>query len=209
MKNVKKIIALAMCAVMLVGVSVTGTLAFLTATETVNNTFTVGKVNLGGDDGSAGLDEAKVDEYGVEVQGADRVQANEYKLIPGHTYTKDPTIHVGSDSEECYLFAKIENGIEAIEATGDTTIAAQLAKNNWEVYDDECEDYTIYVYKDKVCTVDSTAQDVLVFSSFTLCEDAVVADYADACVVVTAYAVQADGLTQDEAWDALAEKYPA
>ena len=61
MKNAKKILVLLLCAVLLVGASVAGTLAYLTSQATVTNSFTVGKVVLGGD-AQAGLDEAKVDE---------------------------------------------------------------------------------------------------------------------------------------------------
>ena len=73
----KKSIALVMMAVLLVAASVMGTLAYLTSTDTVKNTFTVGKVAIT-------LDEADVDVYGAPIENAARVRANEYKLIPGH-----------------------------------------------------------------------------------------------------------------------------
>lgn len=97
MKTRTKALLLAMCAVLLVVTTVMATLAFLTSqTEVVKNTFTVGNVVIT-------LDEAKVNEYGVEVEGADRVLTNEYKLMPGHTYVKDPTVHVAADSENSYI----------------------------------------------------------------------------------------------------------
>ena len=43
-KKAKKVVALLLCAVLLVVGSVTGTMAYLTANDTVTNTFTVGKV---------------------------------------------------------------------------------------------------------------------------------------------------------------------
>ena len=92
-----KAILMALCAVLLVAASVMGTLAYLTSTDTVVNTFTVGKVEIT-------LDEADVNADGTPVQGADRVDANEYHLLPGHTYAKDPIVHVDADSEDCYLF---------------------------------------------------------------------------------------------------------
>ena len=50
MKKAKKVLTLLLCAALLVGATITGTLAFLTqTTETVTNTFTVGKVQLGED----------------------------------------------------------------------------------------------------------------------------------------------------------------
>ena len=88
------------CALLLVAAGVFGTLAYLTGTDTVNNTFTVGNVKIT-------LDEAKVTTDGTPVEGADRVKANEYHLLPGHTYTKDPTVTVEANSEACWLFVKV------------------------------------------------------------------------------------------------------
>ena len=208
MKKAKKIVALLLCAVLLIGASVAGTLAFLTSKATVTNSFTVGKVVLG-EDGKAGLDEAKVDEYGVAVTPAERVTENTYKLIPGHTYTKDPTVHVGANSEACWLFVKVENGIANIEAattTGEdpyTSIADQIVANGWKKLDGETNIY----YKEAAKTGD-TGADYVVFGNFRLATDAAVANYASAKITVTAYAIQKDGLTVTEAWAALEEAYP-
>ena len=60
------------------------------------NTFTVGKVNIT-------LDEADVNEDGTEIVGADRVKENNYHLIPGKTYIKDPTLTVKANSEDSYV----------------------------------------------------------------------------------------------------------
>lgn len=99
MKTAKKAMLMTLCAIILVVATVFGTMAYLTSTDTVTNTFTVGNVAIK-------LDEAKVDENGAAVSGA-RVKANEYKLMPGHTYTKDPTIHVDAASEDCFIRAKV------------------------------------------------------------------------------------------------------
>lgn len=115
MKTKTKALVLALCAVLLVVTTVFVTLAYLTATTaTVKNTFTVGNVILDDEkDLTDGLNEAKVDIYGKpvgedgkpvdKVEAAPRVTANEYKLIPGHTYVKDPTLTVGKNSEEAYV----------------------------------------------------------------------------------------------------------
>ena len=102
MKTKSKALLLTLCAVLLVAASVLGTMAYLTSKDTVVNTFTVGNVKIT-------LDEAKVDENGKALTGAaaDRVDANEYHLLPGHEYTKDPTIHVDADSEACFIRAKV------------------------------------------------------------------------------------------------------
>lgn len=181
----KKSIALVMMAVLLVAASVMGTLAYLTSTDTVKNTFTVGKVAIT-------LDEADVDVYGAPIKNAARVRANEYKLIPGHEYTKDPTVHFAAGSEASWLFVKVENGIAAIEA--DTKIADQIIGNRWTALTGVTGVDGVY-YKQVDANTSAAAKDYLVFETFKLTDDANVANYATANVTVTAYAIQADGFT--------------
>ena len=67
-------------------VSVGGTIAWLTATTTpVTNTFTVGNIDI-----------------------ALAETTSNYKMVPGNTIAKDPTVTVKANSEACYLFVKIE-----------------------------------------------------------------------------------------------------
>ena len=212
MKKTKAIL-MALCAVLLVAASVMGTLAYLTSTDTVTNTFTVGKVAIT-------LDEAKVDPDGTPVQGAARVNANKYHLLPGHTYKKDPTIHVAADSEDCYLFVKVENGIADIEAA--TTIADQMTAKGWEAVAGKSG---VYVYTNKTSEPFAVTHgsNVPVFEEFTILgtvtndqlaggavdpsnpDGATTPSYGNAQVIVTAYAVQADGFankTAAEIWTA-------
>ncbi len=200
MKTKSKALLLTLCAVLLVAASVLGTMAYLTDKETVTNTFTVGKVSIK-------LDEAKVNLNGeplndkdevVDLKGALRVTENSYKLMPGHTYTKDPTIHVDVDSEECYLFVKVENGIAAIEAEGNTKIASQMAAKGWKLVDNQTN---VYVYigtaEDASAPVAVKAgDDVTVFEKMVITDSVNgtgLAAYKDATIKVTAYAVQKDG----------------
>lgn len=172
----KKTLTVIIALVLVVVMSVAGTVAYLTSTKTVTNTFTVGKVAIT-------LDETDVDVYGKKA-GDTRVTENTYKLIPGHTYTKDPTIHVDADSENCWLFVKVENGLSDIEDST-ATIAAQLSRNGWTFVEGTTN---IYAYSTTV----SANTDVPVFASFKLAGTADVAGYANAKIVVTAYAIQAD-----------------
>lgn len=110
MKTRRNALLLTFCAVLLVVASVMGTIAYLTSTDAVKNTFTVGNVSIK-------LDEAKVTEDGKIVEGADRVHENDYKLLPGLTYTKDPTVTVENGSEESYVRMKVTfNNAKAIIA---------------------------------------------------------------------------------------------
>ena len=203
MKTRNKALLLSLCAVLLVATSVFGTMAYLTDKETVTNTFTVGNVSF---DSKAGLDEADVDVYGDLIPDAERVKTNEYKLIPGHDYVKDPTIHIGDDSEACWIYAKVDNGIADIEAASGAdmedgrkyaTIVEQMVANGWSIVDG-----SIYAYKDTV----SKGADVVIFNEFMVSgaadADALAENAADT-IVVTAYAIQADGFeTAAEAWTA-------
>ena len=193
MRTKTKALALALCAVLLVVTTVFVTMAFLTSKDSVKNTFTVGKVTIT-------LDEADVKSDGTyESNKEARVDTNEYKLIPGHTYIKDPTIHVADDSEECWLFVKVENGLANAEATGETSIASQMAAKGWT----KVEGTDVYAY----ATKQDAGADVVVFDTFKIAGTTDVSLYEDAEIVVTAYAIQADGFaTAAAAWaDAGAE----
>ena len=181
MRTKTKALVLALCAVLLVVTTVFVTMAFLTSEDSVQNTFTVGEVTIS-------LDELDVDDSDNDGSTTDRDKANEYKLIPGKTYTKDPTIHVGANSEPCYLFVKVENGLESAEADGNTTIAEQMKSNGWTLVDGQTN---IYVYKEVVTA--ETGANIVVFNSFTIDGETAVADYKDAKINVTAYAIQAEG----------------
>ena len=197
---------LILCAVLLVAASVAGTVAYFTDSESVVNTFSVGKVVLG-DENEKGLDEAKVNEYGEAVEGAARVQANTYKLVPGRKYTKDPTVHVKNDSEDCYIFVKVENGIKAIEAPaadGYKQIATQITDNGWNELDGVAGVYWRKWEKPEDTT---GTTDLEVFAEFKIGGDAVDAAklkaHKDARITVTAYAIQAAGFdTAADAWTA-------
>ena len=121
MKTKSKALLLTLCAALLVAASVLGTMAYLTDTDTVTNTFTVGKVDIK-------LDEAKVNTDGTPIEGAARVTGNEYHLLPGHTYTKDPTVTVLAGSESSYIkmtvtFSKA-NELDAIFTPNGATLTS-------------------------------------------------------------------------------------
>ena len=185
MKKMHKALLLILCAVLLVAASVMGTLAYLThTTETVTNTFTIGKVGIT-------LDETDVDVYGVK-DGDTRVTKNTYKLIPGREYVKDPIIHVDADSENCWVFIKMNNGLgEAAAITIDTA--------NWTLLESTA-DGAVYAYNTQMAAGESTAA---LFSNFTFASDADPETYDGKTITLIGYAVQADGFdTAAEAWDA-------
>lgn len=194
MKTRSKALLLTLCAVLLVAASVLGTMAYLTSTASVENIFTVGSVAIT-------LDETDVDNSTAD---ANRDQANSYKLMPGHTYTKDPTIHVAAASEDCYLFVKVANEITAIE--GETTVAAQMTAKGWVAVDGVTG---VYVYtQSNAPAVVAGGSNVTVFDNFTISgtvDNATLATYNNKTITVTAYAIQADGFegkTASQIWNA-------
>lgn len=100
MKTKSKALLLALCAVLLVAASVLGTLAYLTSQDQVTNTFTVGKVEINLDE----KDVTKSDDSRTEI-------GNEYHLLPGQTYVKDPTVTIleGSESSYVRMIVKVSN----------------------------------------------------------------------------------------------------
>lgn len=209
MKKTRKILLMAACAVLLVCISVGATVAYLTSTDQVVNTFTVGKVAIT-------LDELDVDNSTPNVE---RDKANAYKLMPGHSYVKDPTVHFAAGSEASYLFVKVENAIADIEdvypyAEGKNgTIAQQIVANGWTLLDD----YTNIYYKKVDANTTTNNRDYPVFAGFKVKGDADVEAFAPIVsigpngenvdvpwkVTVTAYAIQADGFkTAAAAWTA-------
>lgn len=197
MKTKNKALLLSLCAVLLVAASVLGTMAYLTSQDAVTNTFSVGSVAIT-------MDESDVDN---STEGEnDRDKANNYKLLPGHQYTKDPIIRVASTSENCYLFVIVKNEIAAIEsdAAGDKTVAAQIVENGWKKVG-ETADGSLYVYG---TVADPTAvkggENKTVFTTFKIDGDVTnttLAGCAGKTIVVTAYAVQVDGFEDNTASD--------
>lgn len=187
MKTRSKALLLALCAVVLVVATVFGTMAYLTSTDEVVNTFTVGNVAIT-------LDETDVDN---STSNTDRDQANSYKLMPGHTYIKDPIIHVDATSEDCYLFVKVDNQIAAIEAT-DATVESQMAAKGWVVVDRQTGVY-VYVGTAEGASAPlavSANANITVFEKIAIAgsvDNDMLAKYKDKTITVTAYAVQKDG----------------
>lgn len=188
----KKILAACLVVCLLATAVIGTTLAYFTDTKTVTNSFTAGNVTIT-------LNEAKVNEEGQKIvgEGAERVQENTYKLYPGKEYDKDPTIHVDADSEKCYLFVRVENGLNGLEAEGATTIAKQMETLGWTPVDEE---NNVYMINNSV----SGGEDKVVFNNFKIAATATADTLKGAeNVVVTAYAVQAEGFTTaQEAWNA-------
>ncbi len=165
----KKVLTLIMAAVLIIGCSVGGTLAWLTAkTPEVTNTFTLGKVGIT-------LEETTGDSY---------------KMVPGQPISKDPVVTVSADSENCWLFVKVQEinnskpFVTYQPASGWTELEATGLQNTKVFYrkvsaSDSEQQFSVFD-KDQVNVPDSITKED--FNSDS-----------KPALVITAYAVQSDG----------------
>lgn len=118
-----KTLVLVLAVMMIVGISVGGTLAWLTAkSDTVENTFTVGDINIT-------LTETWNTESDATNDGLDSWSA---KLIPGTEYAKDPKVTVLANSEKCYLFVEFNETNTTINNKAILTYTSMLTEaNDW------------------------------------------------------------------------------
>lgn len=104
MTTKKKLIALALCVVILVATILSGTVAYFTDEHTVSNTFTSGDVEITLDEGKVTLDSLNR----VTVDTDVRVSSNQSygTLYPAQSFTKDPKI-TNVSTEAAYIAAKV------------------------------------------------------------------------------------------------------
>lgn len=107
-----KVVTVMMLMVLIVGCAIGGTVAWLLdKTENVTNTFSTSDISIT-------LDEGEMNPDGLTInKDAERVTGDQdFKMIPGWTIEKDPKVKVTTDSEDCYLFVKVE------KTGGDVTV---------------------------------------------------------------------------------------
>lgn len=235
MKKTKVLLTLT-CALMLIAASVMGTLAYLTDKDEVKNTFTVGQVDIK-------LDEAQINDAGQPVDkdgkvvtnlaDAKRVEKNSYHLLPGHVYTKDPTLTVLKNSEKSYVRLLVTVTFDQ-ELSNEKLLKLKLDgifngyNNSWVRGEDPVitsktkaggeEKYTVityeYRYKEIVeGKVDGVAADNKLPALFTGIkvpgewDNEMMAAVGKFDIDVVGQAIQADGFDKsDDAWEAFAEQ---
>ena len=226
MKKVKQILLFSVAMILVSAISIAATFAYLyDDSETLRNTFTIGKIELHLDEAKVNEDGKPVDENGNEVALADapRVLNNHYKLLPNRTYIKDPTIYVEEDSEPCILFVLIYMPIDlknvikyAAISTDPEDLGVQFVANGWSAYTnipkinaDETEIgyYMWLMYTDgntAAPKVFSSGASVPIFESITVKSDASYADLeraSDDEMEITAFAFQWEDLGDEVGYD--------
>lgn len=208
MKTARKVLVLALCAILLVSATIMGTMAYLTSTDEVVNTFTVGNVQIKLDEAKANTDGSLVD------NGATRVDANSYKLLPGHTYNKDPMVTVLKDSESAYIKMTVTfsdaaaldeifapNGANLTSIFNGYDSTNWIAKGNTKDTVANTRTYEFW-YKETVAAPDTDVALDALFDSITVpgaITNEQLATIDGMTITVNAYAIQADGFASAEA----------
>ena len=207
MNKTAKVILSLVCLLALAAGAVFGTLAYFTDSEAVVNTMTVGEVYID-------LDETDVD------GSSGRDKANEYKLIPGHTYVKDPMVTVQGGSSDAYvrMIVTVENYSKLVEAVSGAEyynegvfllekLCAGWDSNTWlfEGFNEETKSYE-FRYFEVVPASDGDTELAPLFTSITVpgeVDNAGIKSLENVEIVVAAHAIQAAGFENaDAAWAA-------
>ena len=139
----KKRIALLMAVVMVLGVAVGSTMAWLTsAPGAVTNTFTVGDITIDLLEHTY-ISESDAEKYasltekvGTLDTTVDPVKANDdYYFVPGDTLPKDPYVTVTEKSEACWVFIEVEEKNNTVTGLDGKIIQYQVDTNTWTQVD--------------------------------------------------------------------------
>lgn len=172
--KVRKLIIIAITVLCAIAFSVGATFALLSsASSPVENSFTFGKV-------------------AIELT---ETTGNDYKLVPGTTVAKDPTVTVKKDSEACWLFVSVQagNGAEAY-------ITYQIA-DGWTAFDGAQGVYYRQVEETAVDTAFAVLKDNAFMVKDTLTEEKMSQITHLPTLTVYAIAVQSHSVTTAaEAW---------
>lgn len=178
----KKIVALVLACVLIFSCVVGGTLALLMdKTAKVTNTFTFGNVDIT-------LEESDPD--------------GNYKLVPGQTTEKDPVVTVTADSEDAYVFIKVE---ESANLDYFVTYSIITGVGGWTALPGEEG-----VYYREYTTANTDTDYPVLTGNLVTCNAGVTKDRVDAVtnateeaptLAFTAYAVQKEGVANvADAW---------
>ena len=222
MKKIKSALITAIALILTCVISIAATYAYLyDKSETVVNAFSVGSIQIS-------LDEAKVNVYGipvdengneVDLKDAPRVTNNEYTLIPGRQYTKDPTIYIEGGSEDCLVFVLmyIPQAVRNVINYDQDVDRNQIKKNNWtEEYTGGCipndvenaKAYKLFVYNGVVPTSEEDRK-LPFFSTITVNESVSKDQIAQVDlneIRITAFAIQNEGtenMTIADVWNVI------
>lgn len=174
---------------LVLGCAIGGTVAWLTdETDPVVNTFTYGDINI----------ELK------ETTG------NTYEIVPGNDLAKDPKVTVKAESEDCWLFVKVDknNWPSFVESDGALKVHYTIEDGWTELQDSNGNAVAGVYYREVSSPASDTVYDVIkdntIYVSENLTKEEVAQAKAESAPSLTfkAYAVQKDGISSAiEAWN--------
>ena len=189
-----KAMSLILAIVLVVGVSVGGTLAWLTAqTTAVENTFTVGNITI-----------TLAETFNTDSNDDGTPDKWVGKVVPGGTHPKDPKITVELGSEKCYVYALVTN---TCKIGGDVVITPNIDTAKWTPVGTS-GDKILYRYAD---IVDASAADqpLPVFTEVAYSEtilESNISSLSSTSITIQGYAHQSDNTDQNTA-DAAAKAW--
>lgn len=184
----KKTVVISIVALLLCLAAVGGTVAWLTAADSVTNTFTVGK---------------------IDIELTEDGWTNNSKIYPGAVIDKNPVITVKADSEDCFVYALVDNQLNAT-VTGAVSLDIDTT-NKWHIVATSGS-RTLYRYKvsGSVVAQSVSDQDLPLFTTVTVDDTVVtsgnIASLGGKTIVIKAYVHQANATTMSAA-DAAARSH--
>lgn len=189
----KKKTKMALCAASIIGVvGISGAFAYLTDTETANNTFTVGKVD-------------------IELQEPSWVETNAQDMAANATIAKDPQVkNVGVN--DAYVYLKVTVPVETVittqaDGTRNTEAPTQLftyvVNEGWSEITSAKEQnltdgsgtYTYVYYYERAIAANETTPTLFDEVTFANVIEGEV-DTTTQTITVDAYAIQSENLTE-------------
>lgn len=192
-----KVVVLLLAVVLLIGCTVGGTLAWLIArTNTVTNTFTVGNINID-------LTETVGNNSTPTSAKETPVENKGFKIVPGVTESKNPTVIVEAKSENSFVFVKIEESNITVDNV--TYVTWKIADGWTQLKDASDADVPGVYYREYTADAEATYlvlkdNQVSYPATLTKAQLDALGDKQPA-LIFTAYAVQKEGSnTAAEAW---------
>lgn len=133
-KSNKKALWITLLVVCLLLAAVGGTIAWLTAQDSLTNKFAVGNFN----DPTGPTDDVDSD-FGEDENDSTKLNGHLYepswdedsaKIMPGLTIAKDPKVGIGPGSEDAYVYINVDNTINKITENG--PVYFKIDTDNWE-----------------------------------------------------------------------------
>ncbi|MBR5560620.1 MAG: SipW-dependent-type signal peptide-containing protein [Clostridia bacterium] len=190
----KKILAFVLCLVLVAGLSIAGTIAWLQDTsDTLTNTFTVGNINI------------ELAETDTKLDADDSALTNSYKMVPGNEIAKDPEVTVKAGSEASYVFVKL---VKSTDPAFDSYLEYEIAEGWKEL----TEGSGVYYREQAALTADGAddAKYAVLKDNKVTVKETVTKEMMDSLtdklptLTITAYAIQKDNIASaSAAWTEL------